>query len=181
MKEDEEIIRLRLTKENLEFIDRYAQTNFGGSNRNHVINYLIKEKRRSIEGQGRDDLTLAEQLAQLPIEQLKVRKQFRLNIREVDYHNLVKVAKENDTSIQYYANAVLIQHLYGERRLLGNELAVIRQSNYELSRIGVNLNQIARAIHERNYIPPLEIGYLKTQIDIHTDLVKSIIQKSIGR
>lgn len=172
-------VRVEISKENADFLDEYALTNFGRGSRSRAIDYLINEKRKQLEAKNGDVESFAEQLAKMDDERLKRKKRLTLSIREFDYECLEKIANDTDTSIQHYLTAIMISHLYNERRLLGNEIEILRQSNYQLSRIGVNLNQVARAIHETGKTPQIDIEYLRNTIHFHTETVKELIKKTI--
>lgn len=73
------------------------------------------------------------------------KKRLQLSIPIYDYEYLEKLAKNSHSSIQYYTTVIILEHLYSEKRLLGNEIEVLKKSNYELYKIGVNINQIAKA------------------------------------
>lgn len=173
-------VRVEISNENADFLDKYALTNFGRKGRAKVMDYILNEKRKSLEGNRQsDELTFAEQLARVDDERLTRKKKLTIAVREFDYECLSKLADDTDTGIYYYINALIINHLYNEKRLLGNELEVLRKSNYELARIGINLNQIARVMNENGKDVPLELGYIKHAIHIHTETIKELIQKSV--
>lgn len=105
------------------------------------------------------------------------KKRLQLSIPIYDYEYLEKLAKNSNSSIQYYITVIIIDHLYNEKRLLGNEIEVLKKSNYELYKIGVNVNQIARANNAGDKVK-LPIDELYNFIQIHINFVKSLLNKS---
>lgn len=71
-------------------------------------------------------------------------------------------------------------HLYHKHELLGNEIENLRKSNYELYRIGVNINQIAKAINAGHKIN-FDINMLNSQIKKHTEKVEKILKDNLNR
>ena len=61
--------------------------------------------------------------------------------------------------------------------MLGSELELLRKSNYELHKIGVNVNQIAKAINvgEDRVLP---INQLREYIEQHVALVQNLLLES---
>lgn len=94
-----------------------------------------------------------------------------------DYEYLEKLAKNSKSSIQYYITVIIIKHLYNEQRLLGDEIEVLKKSNYELYKIGVNINQIAKANNIGNMID-LPINKLYKKIQDHLDIVQKLLNSS---
>ena len=64
--------------------------------------------------------------------------------------------------------------------MLGNEIEVLRKSNYELHKIGVNVNQIAKALNmgEQANLP---INQLHQQIVKHVEKVEQILKDNLDR
>ncbi len=64
--------------------------------------------------------------------------------------SIVKILDEKAESRlskrNYYISSIIFSHL-GKTQLQGDEIEVLRRSNYELSKIGTNLNQIAKAFN----------------------------------
>ncbi|OOR90547.1 hypothetical protein [Moraxella bovis] len=107
------------------------------------------------------------------------KKRLQLSIPIYDYEYLEKLAKNSNSSIQYYITVVIIHHLYNEKRLLGNEIEILKKSNYELYKIGVNVNQIAKANNAGNMIE-LPINQLYKKIQEHIGIVQSLLKTSTG-
>lgn len=61
--------------------------------------------------------------------------------------------------------------------MLGSELELLRKSNYKLHKIGVNVNQIAKAINvgEDRVLP---INQLREYIEQHVALVQNLLLES---
>lgn len=139
---------------------------------------LIKQRQKDVQKATQEqNYDLLKKLSQSRISVEKKRIQFSLPI--YDYQFLERLAIQSQSSIQYYIIAVLRSHLYGEKRLLGNEIEVLKKSNYELFKLGVNVNQIAKANNTGNMVE-LPIQQLYDFIQNHIKLVENILKDSIG-
>lgn len=105
------------------------------------------------------------------------KKRVQLSIPIYDFEYLQTLANNSKSSIQYYIIYVLYNHLYNERKLLGNEIEVLKKSNYELYKIGVNVNQIAKANNAGDKME-LPINMLSNKIDSHVNLVMGILKSN---
>ncbi|WP_367434762.1 plasmid mobilization relaxosome protein MobC [Snodgrassella alvi] len=82
------------------------------------------------------------------------------------------------------ANALAVDiinyHITGYPALSNSEVQALYQSNYQMLRIGRNLNQIARHLNagESGGIITDEIRQLCTIIDKHTKVVQEVMQAS---
>lgn len=61
--------------------------------------------------------------------------------------------------------------------MLGDEIEVLKKSNYELYKIGVNVNQIAKANNAGDMIE-LPINQLYNQIQKHIKVVQDLLKSS---
>lgn len=111
-------------------------------------------------------------------KKLGIKKQrIQLSIPIYDYEYLEKLAKNSNSSIQCYTTVLILEHLYSEKRLLGNEIEVLKKSNYELYKIGVNVNQIAKANNAGDMVE-LPINKLYNQIQNHIKIVQDLLKSS---
>ena len=103
-----------------------------------------------------------------------------MSLLEHDYMTLKEIAEKNDSSIQYYIICLIRKHLYNKHELLGSEIEVLRKSNYELHKIGVNINQIAKSI---NYglNEKVDIERLGKKIKGHVAVVEDILRNNLNR
>lgn len=139
---------------------------------------LIKQRQKDIQKATEEqNYDLIKKLSQSRISVEKKRIQFSLPI--YDYNFLEQLATQSKSSIQYYIIAVLRSHLYSEKRLLGNEIEVLKKSNYELYKIGVNVNQIAKANNAGDMVE-LPINKLYDFIKNHIKLVENILKENVG-
>lgn len=105
------------------------------------------------------------------------KKRLQLSIPIYDYEYLEQLAQNSHSSIQYYTTVIILEHLYSQKRLLGNEIEVLKKSNYELYKIGVNVNQIAKANNAGDMIE-LPINQLYNQIQKHIQVVQNLLKSS---
>lgn len=111
-------------------------------------------------------------------KKLGIKKQrLQLSIPIYDYEYLEQLAKNSHSSIQYYTTVIILEHLYSQKRLLGNEIEILKKSNYELYKIGVNVNQIARANNAGDMVE-LPINQLYNQIQKHIQIVQDLLKSS---
>lgn len=144
----------------------------------YIENYqmLIRQRDDDVKkAKDKKDYALAKKLQQKRLSIEKKRIQFSLPIYDYDFIN--KLAEESNSSIQYYIMVVLHNHLYKEKRLLGNEIEMLKKSNYELFKIGVNVNQIAKANNMGDMID-LPMNQLYKFIQNHVKIVQNIINSS---
>lgn len=120
---------------------------------------------------------LAESLSRKKHGIKRQRIQFSLPIYDYEYLN--KLAMNSHSSIQYYITAIILGHLYSEKILLGNEIEVLKQSNYELFKIGVNINQIAKANNAGDKVE-LPVNKFYSFVQNHVKLVEKILKSSVG-
>ena len=117
-----------LTEEQKAFLEKYALEHFGNTSKTKAILHIINNQ---MKGQNKDKNSLF-QLPEPSIDTPVIKKRLQLSLRDYDYDNLEKLATESDSSIQYYVMTLIVQHLYGQRRMVGREIELLRQSNYEL-------------------------------------------------
>lgn len=137
-----------------------------------LIKQRHKDIQKAIHEQNHEQ---AKKLSQSRIAVEKKRIQFSLPI--YDYQYLEKLATIHNSSIQYYITALIYTMIYSERKLLGSEIEALKISNYELYKIGVNINQIAKANNTGQQIE-LPINQLRHFIQNHVKIVQDILLKN---
>src|SRR6218665_3199658 len=83
----------------------------------------------------------------------------------------------------YYLTNVILAHL-GQPQLHGDEIEVLRRSNYELAKVGTNLNQVAKAFNALvkmrvgEKLPEVgkKIASLRREITEHTGKVLRVLE-----
>lgn len=146
-------------------------------------NNYIENHQQMIEKHNHDILKAKaesnyDEIKNLSRKNLRVqKKRVQLSIPIYDFEYLQTLANNGKSSIQYYIIYVLYNHLYNERKLLGNEIEVLKKSNYELYKIGVNVNQIAKANNAGDKME-LPINMLSNKIDSHVNLVMGILKSN---
>lgn len=169
-----------LTDQHKDFLKNYATVKTGKRSITQGIIALINEKMQQdstvISEQAKLLLPFKEQSSKGSTHKGRV----QISLIKSDYDSLEKLAKKNISSIQHYIICMIRNHLYNKHELLGNEIEVLRKSNYELYRIGVNINQIAKAINAGNKIN-FDINTLSDQIKNHTNKVEKILKENLNR
>ena len=83
----------------------------------------------------------------------------------------------------YYLTSVILAHL-GQPQLHGDEIEVLRRSNYELAKVGTNLNQVAKAFNTLvkmrggEKLPEVgkKLASLRREITEHTGKVLRVLE-----
>ena len=72
----------------------------------------------------------------------------RVEVRlpRIAFDKLNELAEGRFSTRNYYLVSVILGHL-GHPQLYADEIEVLRRSNYEMAKIGANLNQVARAFN----------------------------------
>ncbi len=160
-----------LSQKQKDFLYDYAQSQLGSKSRSKAILHLINEK------MPKDKQTIQGKFIQQNDES---KERIQLSLRKTDYDLLKAIAEEEDTSMQYYIISLILKDLYNHKRLNGKELELLRQSNYQLYKIGVNLNQIAKAMNAGEE-KELEIEQLMEFIDSHVENVKVLLNNTMEK
>lgn len=158
----------------------------GKSSINAFIHYLIDNhfnKSNSIEF----DNVLNDSISidQLPYSiSFKERQRKQLTLYKNDLLNLEYIAEKNNCKLPYYISALIRNHLYKSIELTGFEIENLRKSNYQISSIGNNLNQIAKRVNLDMGIDYQDLELIKeliVKIDNHVNLVNSCLQLNLNR
>lgn len=168
-----------LTQEHRDFLRNFAQNVLGSKSRTKAILHLINEK---MNGATVIDRVKQERLDE-PATSSKDTKRIQFSVLQADYDNLAKIAKSTDSSIQHSLRCLVRSNLYGQYELLGFEMENLRRSNYELYRLGVNINQIAKALNAGHDV---EVGKamlddMHQQIAEHISRVEKILKDNLER
>ena len=155
-----------LSKEQKDFLYQYSKKELGVRSRTKAILHLI-------------DKAMGGTNPQQKIEAPKVtgaskRERVQISLLEEDYLELQKVAKETDTSMQYYIISLILKDLYGAYRLTGEQIELLRKSNYQLHKMGVNINQIAKALNEGRAVGFDEEPVIQL-IENHVEIIKGLL------
>ena len=118
-----------------------------------------------------------------PFEKPPGSKRITLRLPDRDRAYLRAVALQNHSSVNDVARDIIQAHFYKNPFLSNNETQTLYQSNYQLLRIGRNLNQIARQLNigENVSITTQHIHELKAVIDAHTERVHQVLKTNRRR
>ena len=165
-----------LTEDQRIFLEGYAQTHLGTPVIAKAILGVINEKMN--EANSKNDIKIIKVID--PKSKNQNKKRVQISLKENEYELLQHKAESVDTSIQYYIIRLILKDLYNENRLLGNEIEQLRKSNYELHKIGVNINQIAKSINSGEQ-DKFNIDSLYDDIINHIEIVKKILSINLER
>jgi hypothetical protein len=117
-------------RENLREI---ARARYGRANASLVVRDLIA-----------DCVAKSQAALQMSADDASDTVRVELRLPRVALSRLTELAEERLSPRNYYMVSLLMGSL-GQPQLLGDQIEVLRRSNYELSKIGTNLNQLAHA------------------------------------
>jgi hypothetical protein len=117
----------------------------------------LQEAARQLYGQPNASLLvrslIASHLAKTPAtalpltpDQAEDTVRIELRLPRVAVEKINDLAEGRFSARNYYVTSLILAHL-GQPQLQGDEIEVLRRSNYELAKVGTNLNQIARAFN----------------------------------
>ncbi|WP_323741017.1 plasmid mobilization relaxosome protein MobC [Caenimonas koreensis] len=117
----------------------------------------LQEAARHLYGQANASLMvrslIASHLAKSPAtalpltpDQAEDTVRVELRLPRVAVEKINDLAEGRFSARNYYITSLILAHL-GQPQLQGDEIEVLRRSNYELAKVGTNLNQIARAFN----------------------------------
>ena len=110
------------------------------------------------------------------------KKRLQFSLKESHFKILLERAKLTDSSPQHYIIRLILNDLTDDNILLGSEIEQLKKSNYELHKIGININQIAKAINsgEKDKVGD-DLKSIFNLIDSHVVMVKNILAKNTRR
>lgn len=155
-----------ITESQKDYLYKYAKNHLGCRSRTKAILHLIDK-----------DMGLAEakSTSEIPtISASKKRQRIQISLLPEDYLELEKRAKILDSSMQYYIISLILKDLYNVKRLNGLDYEVLRKSNYQLHKIGVNINQIAKALNEGREVG-FDVEPVTKMLEEHIEKVKNIL------
>lgn len=170
-----------LTDDQKLFLKDYSTATTGKRSITAGILKLIEEKmsveETTIQTEVKKLLPLTEVTRDL---QSTITRRVQFSLLLHDYKSLEKLSNKSDSSMQHYIICLIRHHLYNKHELLGNEIETLRKSNYELYRIGVNVNQIAKQLNAGNQAN-IDIKNLSESIKKHTTIVENILKENLNR
>ncbi|MFN3710612.1 MAG: plasmid mobilization protein [Alishewanella aestuarii] len=115
-------------------------------------------------------------------------KSGKVTVRLTEHERLKMINRANDegySNITSWSTAVIRSALHHEPVLTNSEVTALRESNRELSAIGRNLNQVARALNiefrDSDKLKLEGIEGLIERIEQHKDTVADLLTRSMNR
>lgn len=110
-------------------------------------------------------------------------KRIELKLSESVVSELEKRAEKRFSDRNYFIKSLIFAEL-GNAQLQGDEIETLRKSNYEMSKIGTNLNQIAKSFNilvqmkGGDKMPEIgkKIAALRKEITSHTNKVLKVLE-----
>lgn len=165
-----------MTDDQKDWLYQYAKTKLGSRSRTKAILAIIQEK--MAEGQPASSNTAYQKK---PLSgTTNQRERVQISLQSQDYKLLQERAKNSDSSIQYYIISLILKDLYNLDRLNGQEIEQLRISNYELHKIGVNINQIAKNLNAGSQMK-VPVEALREYLKDHIEKVKLLLRDNLER
>lgn len=119
------------------------------------------------------------------VSQEEVASKYRVEIRlQNGEYKLLSERAEGRCSINFYVKALLRANLTKTPQFLGDELQLLRESNYELQAISRNLSQLVRTVKELDGGGDefsLDFEKIKKTIKTHTSKVAKLLASNIDQ
>jgi len=111
------------------------------------------------------------------------RQRIELRLQLGERQALNALAEATGSSPQNYLVALLRSHLLQKPQLLGGEVEVLRQANYQLAVIGSNLNQVAKALNagQRRAVELKLIEELGANVKKHVSAMNAVLSANLSR
>lgn len=97
------------------------------------------------------------------------------------YDQLIKICDERKITPSYFLKSCILKAIGRSYILDGNDLEQLRASNYSLTKIGININQIAKRINTMNSYENddiRELNKLTEMLESHTTVVKELLERT---
>lgn len=166
---------INLSSDDMEKLKEKGRVIFGKTKPHDIINMVLKEWLYTVGDVDYDALINDE-----TINERKERKSITLYISELAH--LEKVAEQRESSVQFLMRTIIRNAIYQQRFLLGDEITQLRTSNYQLAKIGTNLNQITRRVNSEIQARGIEhelaeVIAIKADIDNHIGTAKVLLYR----
>jgi hypothetical protein len=156
-----------VSPEQKEKLQQLALKRFGKANASLMIRHLISDRGPEVKASdlAEDSARFEMRLPRPVLEAIERRAEIRLSTRN------------------YYIGTLIYKDL-GHAQFLGDEIEILRRSNYEIAKVGTNLNQIAKAFNllviagGGGKLPEIgkKIASLRTEIKAHTTKVLRVLE-----
>lgn len=164
-----------------------AKNSLGKATINAFIHHLVDQHFESSKGSElpKSAITIEEGNKKLPYPiSFTNKKRLQTTFYENDILNITYLANINQCSTTNYISSLIRNHLYNSIELTGIEIDALRKSNFQLSGIGNNLNQIAKRVNLEMGIDYHDIDLIKQlilKLDQHISLVNNCLQFNLNR
>lgn len=97
------------------------------------------------------------------------------------HNQLLDLCNERKITPSYFLKSCILKAIGRSYILDGNDLEQLRASNYSLTKIGININQIAKRINTMNSYENddiRELNKLTEMLESHTNVVKELLERT---
>lgn len=159
----------------------------GKASVNAFIHYLVNEyfTNKNNQEPDKDVQKINKNSKELPYPiSFSSKKRLQATFYLNDVLNIEYLANLNECSTTNYISSLIRNHLYNSIELTGVEIDALRKSNFQLSGMGNNLNQIAKRVNLDMGIDYIDMELIKeliTKLDKHILLVNNCLQFNLNR
>jgi hypothetical protein len=168
-----DISKLWHTAETKTALQEAARARYGQANASLLVRALIADYLERPVSSSMRPLSEAESADTVRIE---------LRLPRVVADRVNSLADGRLSPRNYYIASIIMTNVAQQQQLQGDEIETLRQSNYELSKIGTNLNQIAKAFNilvngGTGKMPEIgkKLASLRREIKDHTRQVLTVL------
>lgn len=161
-----------LSPEHIKNLQKLAYKKIGKKSVSSLAKYLLLQELTNTSNQKQ------------PINNIsKESKRLELRLTEHAFTKLCETAVKQNMTINRYAALILHEHTTGEAIPTTKEVQALRESNYQIYKLGVNINQVAKAINMGNAtsLTLKELQNLNEAIDKHFGEVGKLLQATRRR
>lgn len=165
-------VRLRnIEKEDYESLKQIAFKKTGSASPTSLARYLLKQE---LSKQNEEYETLDTEV---------INKRIHIRISQTDFEKLSAEAIDHTMTLNQYVRLLLVTHLSKDTVLTASEVKALRESNYQIYKLGVNINQVAKALNMGNAtsLSLKELQNLSDAIDKHVAKVGQLLQATRQR
>lgn len=150
----------------------------------YLINTYLNESESNVEENSNDEKKrLSAKDLPFPIS-FSSKKRKQITFYENDVLNIESLCEKNKCSFSYYISSMVRNHLYNTIELTGIEVEALRNSNFQISGIGNNLNQIAKKLNSGIGLSINDINFIRDLgkiVKSHIALVADCLKFNLNR
>jgi hypothetical protein len=174
-----------IPQETRQRLQEVAQRRFGQANASLLVRHLVTECLAQEDGKAARAGSSSARPTRASVVNLADPTTVRVELRlpKSVVAALDTLAEQRLSTRNYFIGSLIYREL-GQAQLQGDEIETLRRSNYELAKIGTNLNQVARAFNllvkagGGGKLPEIgkKMAALRSEIKAHTNKVLRVLE-----